>query len=139
MVKGVADVTSAAHAKTITMCASKGVMPTCGTRIVPNSGIADVAGAGAIAPTAGGQAEVTDMRIVGSSARIDCQRSSSKRTASDHSSGFCIRGKRRAGCGGDHADPGPIPAQHILPCLSDAMQQSTWSMLPDCGPAESAI
>jgi hypothetical protein len=125
--KGVADVTGAtvstavsttAHAKTITMCAAEGVMPTCWTRLVLNSGIA------AVAPTTRGQAEETDTRTVGSSARIDSRQSGSKCTTSDHSSGFCIRSKCRAGCGGDHADPGPIPAQHISPSVSNALQES---------------
>ncbi len=92
-------------------------MPTYGTRLVPNSGIA------AVAPTTGGQAEETDTHTVGSSVRIDGQHSGSKRTTSDHSSGFCIRSKRRAGCGGDHADLGPIPAQHLSPSVSDALQE----------------
>jgi hypothetical protein len=81
VVKDVADLTSAtvstavsitAHAKTRTMCAAEGVMSTCWTRLVPNSGIA------AVGPTTGGQAEVTDTRKVGSSARIDGQHSGSK-------------------------------------------------------------
>jgi hypothetical protein len=92
-------------------------MPTCWTRLVLNSGITEVA------PTAGGQAEETDTHTFGSSARSDGRQSGSKSTASDHSSGFCICSKHRAGCGGDHADPGPIPAQHISPSVSDALQE----------------
>jgi hypothetical protein len=102
---------------TMTVCAAEGVMPTCWTRLAPNSGIA------AVAPTTGDQAEETDTLTVGSSARIDGQHSCSKRTASDHSSWFYIRCKRRAGCGCDHADPAPIPAQHISPSASDALQE----------------
>ncbi len=72
--------------------------------IIPNSrtrgqqtasDIADVVGAGA----AGSQAEAAGMCTVGSSANIDGQRRGSKRKASGHSSGFCIRRKRRTGCG----------------------------------------
>jgi ribonuclease HI len=110
-------VSTTAQAKSMTTCAAEGVMPTCGTRLALNSGFA------AVAPITGGQAEETDTRTVGSSARIDGRQSGSKRTASAHSSGSCICSKRRAGCGGDHADPGPIPAQHILPSASDALQE----------------
>ncbi len=80
VVKYVADVTGAtvntavsttAHAKIMTTCAAEVVMPTCGTRLVLNSGIA------AVAPITGGQAEETDTRTVGSSARIDGRQSGS--------------------------------------------------------------
>jgi hypothetical protein len=72
-----------------------------------------------------GQAEETDTRTVGSSARIDGQHSGSKSTGSEHSSVFCICSKRRAGCGFDHADLAPIPEQHISPSMSisDALQE----------------
>jgi hypothetical protein len=79
-------------------------------------------GAGAAASKARGQEEVTVMRTVGSSASIDGQRSGSKRKARDHSSGFCIRRKRRSSCGGDATDPVPIPVQHMSPSVSDALQ-----------------
>ncbi len=75
MGKYVADVTGAtvstgvsttAHAKTMTTCAAEGVMPTCGIRLVLNSGI------DAVVPTTGGQAEETDrdsrVRLLGRTA-----------------------------------------------------------------------
>jgi hypothetical protein len=129
VVKVVADVMSATastavsimtHAKAMTTC--EGVMPLCVTMLVPNSDIADVAGASAAAFITGGQEEVTEIGTVGSSANIDGQHSSSKRKASDHNKGFCLHTKRRTSCGGDDADPAPILVQHISPSVSDAVQ-----------------
>ncbi len=50
-------VSTTAHAKTMTTCAAEGVMPTCWTRLVLNSGIA------AVAPTTGGQGRQTRLQL----------------------------------------------------------------------------
>jgi hypothetical protein len=104
-----AAVRNIAHANVMAMCAAESVMPTCAVMLVLDSDIADAAGAGTAASTAGNQAGSTVIGAVGRNISIDDQCSSSKRKTRDHGSGLLISSKRRT-CG-DDVNPDLIPVQ----------------------------